>query len=99
MAKYVVVWEQEMKDGELKVLDTTFNNMEDVEKHIKYLEEDADTLGKPFKLISVTDLTNKKIKPNQARLGRKKKGKGSGWHGESRKHSMARKGIKVKGGK
>ena len=97
MGKYVVIWQQEMKDGELGTLDTTFDTIEEVEKHIKYLEEDADTLEKPFKLISVTDLTNKKIKPNIAHSGRKKKGKGSGWHGESRKHSLARKGIKIKG--
>ena len=39
MGKYVVIWQQEMKDGELGTLDTTFDTIEEVEKHIKYLEE------------------------------------------------------------
>ena len=95
MSKFFVIWEQEMEDGRLATLDTTFDSMDDVERHIRYLEEDAHTLNKPFKLLSVTDLTNKKIKPNKAHLGRKMKGKGSGWRNESRRHSLARIGIRT----
>lgn len=96
MNRYVVVWQQEMEDGEIKILDTTFNSYEEVEKHIKLLKEDAITLNKPFKLLSVNDLSNNKIHSNKAHMGRKMKGKGSGWKGESRRHSLARKGIRTK---
>lgn len=97
MGKFVVVWKQEVEDGTVQVLDATFNNQEEVDKHIKFLKEDAITLNKPFKLISVNNLSNHKIKPNKAHTGRQKKGKGSGWKGESRRHSLSRKGIRTKG--
>lgn len=96
MSKYVVVWQQEMEDGTTKILDTTFNSLEEVERHIKLLKQDAITLNKPFKLLSVNDLSSTKINPNKAHMGRKMKGKGSGWKGESRRHSLARKGIRTK---
>ncbi|MCK4545033.1 hypothetical protein KAU43_05800 [candidate division WOR-3 bacterium] len=97
MGKYMVVWKQEIGDGSIGVLDATFNNKEEADRHIKLLKEDAITLKKPFKLISISNLSNHKIKPNKAHTGRQKKGKRSGWKGESRRHSLSRKGIKTKG--
>ena len=91
MNRFMVVWKQEMKDGSQQVLDTTFDTREEVDNHIKNLKEGAITLKKPFRLISITDLSNKKIKPNKDHVGRSKKGKG--WHGKSREHGLARKGI------
>lgn len=99
MGKFVVIWKQEMKDGSLQVLDATFDSREEAVRHIKHLREDAITLNKPFRLVSVNDLTNRKIKPNKAHVGRKRKGKGSGWHGESREHGLARRKIKTGKGK
>lgn len=95
MGKFVVVWKQEMDDGSIGVLDATFSNKDEVERHIKRLKEDAKTLDKPFKLVSINNLSSYKIKPNKAHTGRSKKGKG--WHGESRRHSQARKGVRTKG--
>lgn len=97
MGKHMVVWKQELDDGSIGLLDATFDNKEEADKHIKLLKEDSKTLKKPFRVISITDLSNHKIKPNKAHVGRQRKGKGSGWKGESRRHSMSRKGIKTKG--
>ncbi len=97
MGKFVVIWKQEMKDGSLQVLDTTFDSREEADQHIKQLREDAKTLKKPFRLVSVNDLTNKKIKPNKAHVGRERKGKG--YHGHSREHGLHRKGIRTSSGR
>jgi len=94
MGLYVVIWKQEMEDGSVGILDTSFTTQEEVERHIRKLQEDAKTLGKPFELVSVTDLSQEKIVP---RYNRKYAKRGRGWHGDSRRHSMARRGIKTKG--
>jgi len=90
---YVVVWKQEMEDGTVKILDTSFTTQDEVERHIRQLRQEAKTLGKPFELVSVTDLSHEKIIPEHNRRYAKK---GRGWHGDSRRHSMARRGIKTK---
>ena len=91
MSKIIVIWKQEDEDGEVIMLDKTFDSQERADHHIKQMTEDAKTLDKYFKVVSVNQLSNEKISMNKAHKGRNMKGKG--WHGESRRHSMARKGI------
>ena len=97
MGKFIVIWKQENEDGDIIMLDKTFDSKESADHHIENMTEDAKTLGKHFEVVSVNQLSNEKISMNKAHKGRNMKGKG--WHGESRRHSMARKGIGKRGKK
>ncbi len=93
MSKTVVVWKQETRNG-LKVFDKTFSERSEAEKFVSRLEQDANTLGKSFKLMSMKEIELESVK----RLNlRKNKKKGKGWHGDSRLHGLAGKGIKTGG--
>lgn len=91
----IVIWRQEDRDGTLKVFDKTFSTQQEVDKHISDIEKDAEFLNKPLKILKVQELNGQKIKPNKAHMGRKQKGKGSGWPKESRRHAMSTKGVQT----
>lgn len=91
---FIVVWKQEDKDGKIIILDETFPSKDEAENHIRKLEEDAKTLEKYFKLMSMSKMRGERIKVNNAHKGRNLKGKG--YHGRSRQHAMNRKGIRTR---